>query len=423
MLDVQHHPINNGAVINGTTVDPVTLEVINPYTSTFEVKQRRWIVTPRVDYQLSSNHTLVARYNFTHTDIDGLGVGGFNLPERGTRLLNDTQTAQLTETAVLGAHAVNETRFQYFRIDTTNRALSDGYATEVLGAFGAGGSPTGQAASAENSYEFQNYTSLARGRHTWRFGVRVRGAALDDTSPQNFNGTVTFGGGEGITSIERYRRTLLYLREGLPPAEIRALGGGATQWTYSSGNPEISGSQWDAGVFAGDDWRVRPNLTLSLGLRWEAQTNLRGSGDAAPRIGIAWAPGGSGAGKPKTVARAGFGIFYDRFALNSTLASERFNGVVIRSSSSRTRTTRPPLPRRPRPGSPRQSSRKAPPCGRRTSCNPPPRSSGNCRSTAPWPSRTPTPTDFTCCARACWTGPSSRWNRRDSTTRINCWST
>ena len=47
-------------------------------------------------------------------------------------------------------------------------------------------------------------------------------------------------------------------------------------------------SQLDLGLFANDDWRVRPNLTFSYGLRYEAQTNIGDHGDFSPRIGIAW---------------------------------------------------------------------------------------------------------------------------------------
>lgn len=81
----------------------------------------------------------------------------------------------------------------------------------------------------------------------------------------------------------------------------------------------------------GDDWRVRPNLTLSLGLRYETQTNIHDWRDVAPRVGIAWAPGAGGKNsRPKTVIRAGFGVFYDRFALSNTLTALRYNGVVQR---------------------------------------------------------------------------------------------
>ena len=131
-----------------------------------------------------------------------------------------------------------------------------------------------------------------------------------------------------ITSIERYRRTLLFQQLGDTPAQIRALGGGATQFTISTGTAGLAVHQVDAGIFAGDEWRVRPNFTVNLGLRYETQTNIHDRRDFAPRLAFAWAPGGSGQKRAKTVLRAGFGIFYDRFPLANTLAAQRYNGLV-----------------------------------------------------------------------------------------------
>ena len=115
---------------------------------------------------------------------------------------------------------------------------------------------------------------------------------------------------------------------GLAPTQIQALGGGPAQFALDAGVPGISANQFDVGLFAGDNWRVRPNLTLSLGLRYEMQTNIHDWRDIAPRIGVAWAPGASGGNSSKTVIRAGFGAFYDRFALANTIAERRFNGTV-----------------------------------------------------------------------------------------------
>ena len=54
-------------------------------------------------------------------------------------------------------------------------------------------------------------------------------------------------------------------------ADIRAIGGGPTQFTIAAGNPLAGVRQWDGGIFAQDDWRLRPNLTISLGIRYEMQ--------------------------------------------------------------------------------------------------------------------------------------------------------
>jgi hypothetical protein len=188
---------------------------------------------------------------------------------------------------------------------------------------------------------------MTLGRHALKFGVRLRHINIRDTSPQGFAGTWTFGGGIGpllddnnqvvtdpstgqlvltqLTSIERYRRTLLFQGLGLTGTQIRALGGGATQFSISAGNPLATVSQLDFGGFAQDDWKVRPNLTLNLGLRYENQDNISSNQNFAPRIGFAWSPGS--AQQSKMVIRGGFGVFYDRVSENLTLTAERFNGT------------------------------------------------------------------------------------------------
>lgn len=346
-LDVRRDSIDNGAIINGSILDPDTLRIISPYTDTFLIPQRRITVTPRVDWQATEKHTLVARYSYFRADVAESGVGSFNLPSRAVHSQSDSHTIQLTDTAVVGTAAINETRFQYWRLNDANMARMTGPAIQVLGAFNDGGAPIGAASDTNSFLEMQNNTTITRGSHAMRFGVRLRGQFLSDTSPTNFNGTFTFGGGLApadplspaganqpmvtITSLERLQRTLQLQRLGMPAEQIRALGGGATQFTLSAGTPSISASQWDAGVFFGDEWRVRPNLNVSYGIRYENQTNISSSLNLAPRIGFAWAPGQTSAKtRPKSVIRAGFGIFYDRFTLANTVAVLRYNGVVQR---------------------------------------------------------------------------------------------
>jgi hypothetical protein len=345
-VDLRRDATDNGAIINGVTLDPDTL-VANPFTEVYRVKQRAIRVSPRIDYQLDPNNTLTLRYALLNMDIPGAGIGAFNLVSRGYDARTTTQTVQLAETAVLGASVVNQVRFQFSRTNFVQIANNLGPALQVIGSFTGGSAQLGHASDVQNSYELQEYVTIARGRQTWRLGARLRGQTDDNISPQNFGGTFTFGGGLGpnldannqpvldasgqpmlipISSIEQYRRTLLFDKLGYAPSRIRDLGGGATQFSIVSGNPALSVGQFDVGAFVGDDWRVRPNLTVSLGLRYEAQTNIHDWRDFAPRVGLAWAPGKSA--KRKTVLRAGFGAFYDRFLLANTLTADRFNGIV-----------------------------------------------------------------------------------------------
>ncbi len=352
-LDAQRNQVDNGSIINAVTVDKQTF-AITPFFSIFRTPQRFTRVSPRLDYQLNQNNTLIFRYSATQSDINGAGIGGFDLLPRGYEFKYLNQTVQVTETAVLGS-SINETRFQYFRSANERNPRTDGPQIQVLGAFVDGGSPLGHSFDTQNSFELQNYTTRPKGAHILKFGVRLRGYLEDNVSPQNFNGTFSFGSGyapildanfrpkvpgvvcdvknpnkdacETIKSIQRYQRTLAFQQRGLDPTAIRQLGGGATQFSIASGNTGLAVHQMDVGAFVSDDWRVRPNVTLSAGLRYEAQTNIHDWRDFAPRIAIAWAPGRSSK-KPKTVLRAGFGTFYDRFALADILTARRYNGIV-----------------------------------------------------------------------------------------------
>jgi hypothetical protein len=128
-----------------------------------------------------------------------------------------------------------------------------------------------------------------------------------------------------LSSVERYRRTLLF--PNLTPLQLHDLAAGPSQFLMAGGQPLVSLAQMDSGVYLQDDWRVRPNLSLSAGLRWEAQNRIRDWKDFAPRLGFAWAPGGHGKRSAKTVIRGGAGVFYDRFGESLSLEALRYDGV------------------------------------------------------------------------------------------------
>lgn len=322
-LDFERQAVDNGSIANGEMLDSSLNPV--PFSSVLKTPQRHTLIGPHADYQLNATNTLSVRYLYTRADIRDGGIGSFDLISRGEHILNTFNTFQAIETSIHG-NLVNETRFQYFRQANQLTANTLAPVIQVSGAFTGGGATVGQGADTQNNFELQNYTSIVHGRHFFRFGTRLRGQRDDNVSPSNFEGTFVFSGAPGVSSIEQYRRTLIYQTLGYSPAQIRALGGGATQFTIAGGLPEIAVHQFDGGFFFGDDWRLRGNLTLNLGLRYETQTNIRDAKDLAPRIAFAWAPGA--ASKPKTVIRGGFGIFYDRFSLGNTLTASRFNGQV-----------------------------------------------------------------------------------------------
>jgi len=296
----------------------------------FLTPKRNTYFSPRFDYAINTNNTLIVRYNYNRFRFDNQGLGGFNLPERAYNSVSVNQNLQLTETAILNPTMVNEIRFQYSHNRFSQDGNNDIPALDVSGSFGSGGSQVGNSTNVRKSWELNNFTAKQKGTHAIKFGGRIRHTEINDDSEGNFGGTWTFTGGFGLTSIERYQLTLQLQDQGFTPAQIRAAGGGATSFRINAGNPFADVSQTDYGLYLQDDWRIRPNITLSYGLRYETQTNAHSKYDFAPRIAVAWSPGAANSARPpKMVIRFGTGFFYNRFNENNTLQANRFNGVNV----------------------------------------------------------------------------------------------
>ncbi|HEV8370123.1 MAG TPA: TonB-dependent receptor [Pyrinomonadaceae bacterium] len=339
-VDFDKRDVDDEALVVAKVLD--SNNHIVDFNQTVPIPSRRTSFSPRIDFQINANNTLVARYSYAKT-TRLTGVGLFSLPSRAYDTGNTEHTIQFTETSIINKTIVNETRFQ-FDHDTNAQTADNSIPTiDVQEAFTGGGSQVGQSNSTTNEWELSNNTSFALGQHSLKVGGRLRSVDISQFSPQNFGGTYTFfGGGFGprltaddqvdqvnpgtvsITSIERYRRTQVFLAQGKTGPEIRLLGGGASQFRLSAGNPETEVRQWDFGGFGQDDWKLRPNFTLSLGLRYENQGNIDSHLNFAPRLGFAWSPGGQ---KSKTVVRGGYGVFYERVSENLTMQANRLNGV------------------------------------------------------------------------------------------------
>lgn len=333
-VDFEKRDSDDNAIINAPFVQPATFDFTR-INRTVLVPRKHTALSGRLDYQLNAKNTLVGRYSYERNHQSNLGVSENALdvdPFFGinrTYSLTDTEHAiQLTETAVLSPTIINETRFRFEHNPRFSGGDISAPIIVVSDAFTGGGASAGPARNTTNRIELQNYTSIAHKTQSIKAGVRVRSVRISDFTQQNFNGTFIFAGlpsiapangatpTPAITSLEQYREFRQGVSGILP-----------TQLSISGGNPLAHVNQTDFGLFAQDDWRVRPNFTLSAGLRYENQTNIHSNFNFAPRLSFAYSPGGGGARQPKTVLRGGFGIFYDRVGENLTLQAERFNGT------------------------------------------------------------------------------------------------
>ena len=357
LLDFQRRDIQDNAITNAFFVDPTTLAATHVTTALVTPNYMNTI-TPRVDYQLTTNNTLTVRFSENYGNRDNQGLGHNVLPPSYSipffanspayNSNNDFQNVMITETAILNPKIVNETRFQF----TRSYAQSAGNLVPqivVSGEFTGGGNGVGNKVDVGKHFELTNISSVAHGIHTIRFGARVRRDSDENLNPAGFNGAFTFAGGDvplldsnnnvvvdssgnpvltHLTSLQQYQRNLALVQAGFTEAQAEALGGGPTRYAVQAGIPYIGMVRYDAGPFVQDDWRIRPNLTLSLGLRYEVQNLVSDHRDVAPRIGFAWAPGSAKNGRQKTVIRGGAGLFYDRISFGPFENARLNNGVA-----------------------------------------------------------------------------------------------
>ena len=320
-INFERRNIGDNAIVNAFVLDPTNLEP-TPYNTSIPSPRTRTTLSPRMDFQLTPNNTLSVRYQYWQDNQDNNGVGQFSLPSQAYNIQTTEQTLQLSDTQLLGSKVVNETRFQYLR-DRINQTPAYTDATlNVQGAFVGGGNSQGYNLDAQDHYELQNYTSMLVGKHMFKFGGRLRALRDSSYANSNFNGMFTFN------SLDAYQTTEQGLANGLTPVQIRAAGGGAGQFSITYGTPSTVVTWYDVGLYFSDDWRWKPNFTISYGLRFETQTDIHDNGDLAPRVSFAWGLGRGNNPSPKTVLRAGWGMFYERFDEQYVLQADRLNGTA-----------------------------------------------------------------------------------------------
>ena len=326
-IDVDRRITDENAIFNYTALDSELKPAA--FSGAVIAPSRRLSVNPRIDYALSPNQTLTLRYSLVDTNAQnqGINVQAFDEASQAYRQNGNQQSLQVAESAVIGSAIFNDARFQFLHTRSTQSGTNTTPEIDVQGAFTGGGTFPLNFTN-ENKSEFQNNTTILRGKHTIKFGARLRVDRLAEQSTTNFNGRFIFSAiPGGLSSIEVYQQDQVLLRQGMAPQQIATLGIGPSEFLLTAGNPAVNVNVFDAGVYLQDEWRIRPNLSVTGGIRYEGQTAISDHADFAPRLGFAWAPGAGGRANPKTVIRAGSGIFYDRFPSNLLINAQLLNGV------------------------------------------------------------------------------------------------
>ena len=329
-FNADYRNIANSSVINAQILGPAPTFTPQAYQALFALPQYRLNIGPRLDWQVSKNNTLTVRYQYERNSVTNSGVGNLTLPTQASNALQTEDQLQITDTQYLGKRVVYETHFQFLHQPTSNLAANLIPSISVPGAFTGGGS--GNVLDVQNRYELQSYASIAFVKHFVKFGARIR----DITDSSNSNSA--FFGAFQFSALTAYQTMVEGLANGLTMAQIIARPGcntngvsngtcGPNQFSLTGGNPRAYVSMIDAGPFFEDTWKVRPNVSLSYGLRFETQNHIKDHMDWAPRVSVAWGLGGTKT-TPKYVVRAGWGIFYTRFAEQNILQALRENGIT-----------------------------------------------------------------------------------------------
>jgi len=254
-------------------------------------------VTARVEHSLTKSQMLRAEAQRNHVRLENLGVGDFDLPERGYGQTRDEQILRGSLAGSIGKALYNELRLQWRRDDISYAPVSAAAAVLVLNAFDAGGAQISGVRDVD-TFEIANDLDIAVGRHAIRTGALIEGGRSGTSVRRNAGGTFTFA------SLAAYAA------------------GTPTTFTRNVGDPNVAVAQLQAGVYVQDDFRARKDLTISGGVRQEMQSHVGGF-HVAPRGGIVWSPFKSG----KTTIRGGGGLFFDWFDAQSYEQAVQLDGT------------------------------------------------------------------------------------------------
>ena len=249
----------------------------------------------RIDHSINQRNQLSARYSLYHINaVNSRTVGGLNAVSRGTGLGDTDQTVQASNVTTINDRTLNELRVQYTNSRLDAPVNDDvGPAVGIAGVANFGTATFSPLSRDINLFEAVDNISTIRGAHSLKAGGGFLYNRVNILFPGAVQGVYAF------SSLNNF------------------LSGNYLNYQQAFGAPDQVQSNPNIGVFVQDEWRVRPDLTLNAGLRYDLQflpdPIQTDTDNVAPRMGIVWAPGDR-----KTVVRSSFGLYYDRIPLRAT---------------------------------------------------------------------------------------------------------
>ena len=212
------------------------------------------------DYALTRDQTLRVNYSRSTSKTKNLGVGGFDVAQRGYATEESYDTLRIQEAGPLGRRFFINTRASIGWSDTASRSVFEGQTIRVLEQFTIGGQQV-RGGSRRKTINLQSDLDYVRGIHSFRTGLQLDGGNYHSDDSNNYLGTFTFESPEAYSA------------------------GTPRSYTQRVGDPNIDYTNVQGGLYVQDDVRIRKNLTLSPGLRYEIQTHLADGNNFGPRLG------------------------------------------------------------------------------------------------------------------------------------------
>ena len=278
------------------------VNAVNPQNTAASITQavpnpaRFMVANPRFDVQVGK-HMLTFRDYYYRSTQTGAAVGALSLAEQAMNATDEENTFQVGDTYTIGPRMLNQLHLEWrrSRIDQSPSFFTP---TVIVSGASSPAATAGVLQDHLNDFELQDYATATAGNHTLRFGIRARGNLDANYSTAGSNGTFTF------SSIDTF------------------LAGQPTQYSATFiNNPKVQTLVLDGSAFFQDDWRIKPNLMIGLGVRYEDQNWIHDHNNSSPRLALAWSPGRPSTATAKTVFRAGYGWFYDRFTVPTAFSS------------------------------------------------------------------------------------------------------